>query len=284
MTLAAPALVLRPAVPSDAPACHRLSQAVSWPHRIADWEMVLRLGRGVVITEGETVVASALWWPYGDRHATLGMIIVEPGRQGGGLGKRLMQGVLDQAGARDLMLNATVAGQPLYERFGFVPCGEVRQYHGVIGPVPGPALAAGQCLRPATGADLPVLLRLDTEATGLPRRAALEALLAIGEAVILEQAGEPVGYSLTRPFGRGRSIGPVVAPDSDTARLLIGHWLNAGGEGFVRVDIPGGTGLEGWLEGHGLRFAGGVTAMVRGAEPQRTGPARRFGLINQALG
>lgn len=287
MSLAAPShdgLSLRRITLADAVACHRLSQAVSWPHRVEDWQMVIGLGHGVVVTDGEAVVATALWWPYGEDYATLGMIIVEPGRQGGGIGKRLMQGLFDQVGDRTLMLNATEAGEPLYAKGGFVRYGEVRQYHGEVPAAPAPVMSEGERLRPATADDLPILLALDAQATGLPRRPVLEALLSLGDCVVLEREGVAIGFSILRVFGRGHLIGPVVAPGEAEARILIAHWLHARGGGFLRIDIPAQTELDDWLVGHGLKPAGEVVGMVRGQKPMASGPARLYALVNQALG
>ncbi|MBX9876752.1 MAG: GNAT family N-acetyltransferase, partial [Beijerinckiaceae bacterium] len=71
-TLIREAAVLRDIAPADAATCAGLARAVGWPHRAEDWEMAIGLGRGVVATLGEEVVATALWWPYGAHHATLG--------------------------------------------------------------------------------------------------------------------------------------------------------------------------------------------------------------------
>lgn len=277
-------IVFRPMLASDAPACHRLSQAVAWPHRREDWEMMIALGGGVVGMDGGEIVATALHWRYGDRAATLGLIIVDSSRQGLGLGKRLMQQLLAMAGERTLLLNATAAGLQLYARSGFVPCGTVSQYQGLaVAPVselPG----AGERLRAATIAELPVLARLDAQASGLPRRPVLQALLESGDCVMLERDGEPVGFSVLRRFGRGDVIGPVIAPGEREARLLIAPWLAARAGGFVRIDIPAEPSLAQWLVRHGLQPAGDVTAMARGEKPAGTGPAQVFALIGQALG
>ncbi|KAK9326533.1 acyl-CoA N-acyltransferase [Lipomyces starkeyi] len=279
-----PAAELRPMTIADVHGCHRLSQSVSWPHRAEDWEFVIRLGRGLVFIENGNAVASGLWWPHGERHATLGMIIVDPNRQGSGIGKHLMTGLLDQLGERSQILHATAPGEPLYGKLGFVAAGSVRQYQGEAINVPAPTLSKRQRLRPTTPADLPILLELDRQATGLPRQDTLAALLALGEGVVLEQDGEPVGFSILRPFGRGQVVGPAVASSAEEARMLIQHWLHTEDGRFLRIDVPGGTGLDDWLVEHGLAFTDYATMMVRGDKPAAFGPARLFALINQALG
>lgn len=284
--IAAPgALTLRPMVIGDAASCAELSRRVGWPHRREDWEFVIGLGHGVVGERNGKPVATGLWWPYGASHATLGMIIVAPEEQGAGIGKRLMQELLARAGERSLMLNATIAGEPLYVRLGFRSwSGGVRQYHGHVRAVAAPAPGADKRLRPGSPADLAMLRRLDREATGLERGPVLAALLQCGECLVLEQAGQPIGFSILRAFGRGQVIGPVVAANETDARALIACWLHGRAGRFIRVDLPFGSGLGEWLVQHGLAPAGDVTAMVRGDLPVASGPARLHALVTQALG
>ncbi|MGO4738794.1 GNAT family N-acetyltransferase [Bosea sp. 2KB_26] len=277
-------LLLREISMADALACHALSRAVNWPHRAEDWEMVIGLGRGVVATLGQEIVATALWWPYGETHATLGMIIVSPAHQGGGIGKRLMQALFEQAQGRSLMLNATAAGEPLYAKLGFVPCGGVQQYQGEAPAIAAPVLQAGLSLRLGRQADLTLLERLDRQATGLVRKPMLEMLLACGECIVLERDGQPMGFSILRRFGRGLVVGPVVATTRDDAQILIAHWLHEQRGQFLRVDIQADSGLADWLRECGLSPAGAVTSMVLGNKPNPVGPMRLYALANQALG
>ncbi|AZO79124.1 MULTISPECIES: GNAT family N-acetyltransferase [unclassified Bosea (in: a-proteobacteria)] len=283
--VAAPeALTLREIGIGDAALGAELSRRVGWPYRREDWEFAIGLGGGVVGVRDGKLIASALWWPYGKSHATLGMIIVAPEAQGSGIGRRLMQALLVQAEGRSLMLNATAAGEPLYAKSGFRPCGGVRQQHGHVLAVAAPQLGAGERLRPASSADLPILERLDRAATGLERGPSLAALLGCGECLVLERADQPVGFSILRAFGRGHTIGPVVAVDEADARTLIACWLHGRTGQFIRVDLQLGSGLGDWLAQHGLAPAGDVVAMVRGDLPAAPGPARLHALINQALG
>lgn len=277
-------LTLRPLVPADIPVAHGLSQAVGWLHRTEDWDFALGLGHGIAAVADGEIRGTALWWPYGEDYARLGLIIVSPQHQGAGIGKMLIQALLEQAGTRTLMLNATPQGAPLYEKSGFRASGEVHQHQGVIPASLPPTLAVHERIRFAAMSDLPVLARLDADATGLQRNLVLERLLQVGEAVLLERNGEPAGFAVLRPFGRGLTIGPVIAADEDAARLLISHWLHEQRGQFVRIDITDSSGLGGWLGERGLPRVDMVSPMTRGVPPAPTGPTHAFALVNQALG
>lgn len=278
------AAVLRDIAPGDAPACAVLSRVVGWPHRVEDWEMAIGLGSGVVICLGSEIVATALWWPYGDCHATLGLIVVSPEHQGAGLGRRLMQGLFAQAKGRSLLLNATVSGKPLYERSGFVSYGAVCQHQGEVLAVAAPSPGEGATLRAADVSDLPVLDRLDHAATGLARGALLRAVMERGECVVLERAGKVAGFGMLRRFGRGLVIGPVVAEGDADARALVAHWLRGQQGQFLRIDVHEGSPLSDWLASCGLKLVDCGTSMVRGTLPLAQGPVQLHALASQAFG
>ncbi|WP_332683385.1 GNAT family N-acetyltransferase [Bosea sp. (in: a-proteobacteria)] len=278
------AVTLRPVAAGDLDACHRLSMQVSWPHRREDWEFVLDLGQGFVAVVAEEVVGTALWWPFGAGHASLGSIIVAPDRQGAGIGRLLMSGLLDATEGRSLALVATQQGQPLYARYGFAPGGTVLQHQDTGPDVAAPILARGESLRPAIAGDLPLLASLDSAATGLPRQAVLAALLARAEAVVLERGGVAAGFGFLRRHGRGWLLGPVAAADAQAARTVIAHWLSAKRGEFVRIDVHAHTGLGAWLTGIGLPQVASGLVMLRGVVQAAPGPTRQFALASQALG
>jgi len=246
--------------------------------------MAIGLGHGVIADRAGELVATGMWWPYGDSHATVGMIIVSPDHQGAGLGRRVMQELLAQAEGRSLLLYATVAGKPLYERLGFAPYGEVSQYQGEALQAAAPVLSDGMSLRAALPADMAEVKRLDRAASGLAREALLAALQEQGECVLLERAGKAVGFSILRRFGRGLVVGPVIADNDQDARTLVAHWLHGREGQFIRVDIRADASFANWLIERGLQPAGSVIAMVRGTLPVAPGAARLYALSNQALG
>jgi predicted N-acetyltransferase YhbS len=274
----------RPMTEADLPAAHGLSQAVRWPHRLEDWQFVHRLGTGFVAEENGALIGTALCWKYGGEHASLGMIIVSAEHQGKGIGRELMTRVLDELGARSTLLIATPAGQPLYERLGFVPTGTIHQHQGTMLAAAPVALADGEGLRPLDPAvDGPVVAELASRALGMQRDSVVASLLEIAEGVVLERDGKAIGFSLIRRFGRGHVIGPVVASDSRQARALIGHWAAAYADSFVRIDVTGASGLGQWLNELGLAQVDSGVSMTRGTVAARDDAVTQFAIINQAL-
>jgi ribosomal protein S18 acetylase RimI-like enzyme len=277
-------IVLRVMQETDLDAALGLSQAVHWPHRLADLQFVFRFGRGLVAERDGEVLGCALSWLWGASHATLGQVIVDPKCQGRRIGYRLVQALLAELEGRSVLLHATAEGRGLYERLGFVRTGEVRQHQGTAQSAPLVALDPGWRLRPSDHADAGVLIELDAAARGMPRAALMRELLATSDTVVLDQEGVCRGFAMLRRFGRGLIIGPVVAPDAAGAKALIAHLAGISAGKFVRIDIDFDSGLTEWLESLGLMRVDGPTEMVRGPVPAAVPGVRRFALVTQALG
>ena len=161
-----------------------------------------------VTPTGKGIVGTALRFRWGPRHATVGLVIVEPASQGRRIGARLMQAALQGLDACTVLLHATPEGRGLYERLGFRRSGELRQHQGLAQPAPLVALGPHRRLRPAGGNDLPRLQALDGQARGMPRPALVAELLATADAtVVLDEGDRIVGYACLRRFGRGHQIG-----------------------------------------------------------------------------
>jgi predicted N-acetyltransferase YhbS len=129
-------LRLRPMTASDVAAVHALSQGEQWPHRKQDIADGLKLGAGTVAEIGGEIIASAMWWLHGDDLATLGMYIVAKPFRGGGIGRIVMEAVLDQIGERSILLNAYHGGPSIFRKFGFSGISEILQHQGTSFSVP----------------------------------------------------------------------------------------------------------------------------------------------------
>ena len=260
----------------------KLSQEMSWPYRIEDWDVALQLGKGFVLERAGAVIATAAWWPYGETHASAGMIIVAKAAQGQGYGARLMDALLTSARPRTISLNSTAEGITLYRRRGFVPTGIIHQHQGI--PRQSHETPRSGLLRPMTASEFEAIARLDSAATGLERRQMLNWLFDSGYGYVLLRDGVLRGYVICRLFGRGHVIGPVVAESPTDARALIEFTIARLGPFFVRIDTPASSQLGEWLESIGLQRVSDATTMVLGTPAPWTGPARLFGLANQSFG
>ncbi|WP_394483379.1 GNAT family N-acetyltransferase [Roseateles sp. LYH14W] len=272
---------------ADLAAAHSLSEALRWPHRLADWKQVFHHAEGVVAERDGAIIGTALRFRWGPQDATIGLVIVAPAQQGRRIGHRLMSAVLDGLDGCRVRLNATMDGRGLYERLGFTRVGELRQHQGIAQPAPLVALDSGWRLRPAGASDAAALKALDTQACGMPRDALLDELLAEAEfTVVLDDGGTVRGFALLRRFGRGHAIGPVVAPDEEGAKALIAHLAGTNAGRFTRIDIDLDSGLAEWLEAMGLLRVDAPVVMQRGpaAEPPTPGAPRGYAVVTQALG
>lgn len=256
--------------PAYLPQALRLSRQAGWPHRVEDWALTLSVSQGVVALDGGRVVGTALCSPFGPV-ANLNMIIVDETMRGRGLGRALMEAIIALAGDREMRLVATADGLPLYEKLGFRAVGQIVQHQGIAcAATPGLPVATG------TPADIDRLAAADRAASGMDRAPLLHAIAKAGEVLLCNQ-----GFALLRDFGRGRVVGPIVAPDDAIARALLTDAARRCEGGFLRADLRAGQGLEALAASLGLAHVGGGTAMVR--NPQTPNPTTQA-LISQALG
>ena len=262
----------------------QLTQAERWSHRMKDLEFHYRLAAGwAACNDDGKMLGTASWWAYGDGFATVGLVLVAREHQGQGIGRQLMEAVMNDAAPRTLQLVATKAGLTLYQRCGFREQYGIGQHQGIAAEIPPSQLPPYIVLRAACPADLDSLCDLDAAAFGASRRDLIRAVLESGSGVLAIRGGRLAGFALTRQSGRGTVIGPVVASDEPLAIALIAHQLQST-SGFARVDIPvGAVQLSMWLEAAGLVCVDHVTVMVRGDAAKQSSGARVFALVSQAL-
>lgn len=285
-------IVLREMTAEDLPACHGLSQAVGWSHRLPDWTLAFECGKGWVAESAGLVVGSALYWKWGSDYSTLGLVIVSPECQGRGVGKKLLTTLLAKLEGTKVRLHATPEGKPLYEKLGFVTTGGICQHQSPeLHVIPAPALGEDCQLQPLKLEDVATLTELDTLSSGMQRSALYQALLdpsspaRIEKGLMLIRNGQPVGFSMLRKFGRGDVIGPVIAASLEEAKLLIAQLLSESSGKFVRLDVEAALGLSEWLTGLGLPCVDKPTTMYKDGEPCICAAGwRNFSLITQAMG
>lgn len=257
-----------------------LSGAVHWPHRPADIQLAMELGHASIARmDGSRGVAGiAVWWAYGVGLARIGLVIVSPEHQGRGIGRRLMEQLLREAGPRTFMLLTTEVGRPLYQRLGFRVVGETQRHQGVYAQQP----TVDPRIRPATRDDHEAMVELDAGAMGADRTALLKRLFETGRTLVISHEGQATGYAVEHTFGLGAVVGPIVAASEPDAVALFSAIAPPG---FVRVDRPMSAVLLGrHLIQCGLPGDVASDVMLLGDWPPASGPARIFAMAGHAWG
>jgi GNAT superfamily N-acetyltransferase len=268
-------LTWRPMTVNDLEAAHSLSHKLGWPHRIDDWRQMLDVGEGVALesVDGE-LVGTGLCFNQG-AVATLGLVVINDDWQGLGLGREMMVRLMALAGPRTLLLVATKAGQPLYQKLGFEPCNRICQYQGGVTLAPPVPLLPG--LRAMQASDQAALLALSPDSL-----AHAVAVQSANRGVVIENAGAIEGFALKRTYGRGEHIGPILARSAEQAQALVLALLTDAEGDFIRIDLVDPDD-DSWLTALGLNCVEQITRM-RCGEAVEEEPLTRFGLLTQALG
>jgi GNAT superfamily N-acetyltransferase len=203
----------------DLERCMDLAEQVGWPREHVKWNLLLSLGRGYGTRDGDALSSMVVITPH-DEGSFVAMMVVDPARQGTGLGRVLLEHALEEA-PTPVMLYATPAGRPLYEKLGFVEVDRVRKMSGW--------LVAEESY--AATPDRDAILELDARAFGIRRTRVMSALLEVADHVVQRD-----GFALRFNNGAINVIGPVVAPREEAAIELINAVI-AGVSGRTRIDV-----------------------------------------------
>lgn len=265
-----------------------LSVGVGWSHRAEDWEFMRKVGRGhVAMDESGRVHGVAMWFPFGEKCATIGMLITTPRLQAHGGAQWLMRHVLEQTKGRALGLHATSQSHRLFLSLGFKDEGTIYQHEGYVGTLPQMPPIGDAELREFSHSDLSAIRELDRAATGWDRHALIDALVERSRGMVLSRFGKVEAFALMRPFGRGMVVGPIIAGSEEDA-LRVLHPLVAERSGrFVRMDLwDDGGRLAAFAEHCGLSVAERGTRMSLGEPwPVSTGATPSlFAPASQATG
>ncbi|WP_405872099.1 GNAT family N-acetyltransferase [Streptomyces zaomyceticus] len=277
-------LPVRHLTPEDLLACSDLSENRGWQREEHKWGLLLTAGTGYGIDDpaGAGLLACCVVTSYGPGIAAIGMVLVAERYARQGVGRRLMQHVLAEAGDTPLTLYATPNGQPLYEELGFT---ETSRSEMVLGrftfTTPAPAVP----VRPATAEDLQAILRLDHEVFGLDRTHMITRLPAFADHLrVAEEDGEITGFAAAWPNMDTHVVGPLIARDPATAQALIAS-LAAATDRPLRTDIDvRHTALLSWVKENGIDSIASNSVMVRSVPDLPGDWRRRFAPLTVAAG
>jgi GNAT superfamily N-acetyltransferase len=289
-----PDYVLRPMTPADVEPASEALLADDWGDRRAwfgfasshaECRVFAAEGAdGAILGTGVVTINGPVAW--------IGTIWVASSARGQGIGRALTEAPIEaaeSAGCRTLVLVATDAGRPLYERMGFRVQSWYRTMEapGLAGSVDrGTGVSTRESdarrVRAYRADDLESMATLDRAATGEDRRHLLTAFAAPETTLVLTgESDAPSGYVIRAPWGGGATI----APDPDDAlAILRARRLAAGPDRRVRAGIlfENEVGARA-LAADGWREAWRAPRLARG-DPLDWQPEHVWGQFNHALG
>jgi GNAT superfamily N-acetyltransferase len=228
---------------------------------------------GRIVGTGVLSVNGSVGW--------IGTIWVEPAWRRQGVGMALTEATIDvaeSAGCRTLLLVATDAGRPLYEKIGF----EIQTWYRIL-EAPGLGDAAIDArIRRYEAADLPAMAELSMAATGEDRMHLLASFASPETATCLvADDGTLGGFVVRAPWGGGSTIAPRL---EDAEAILHARRVGRGPDHRIRAGLltENQAGVErlltaGWTE------SWSAPRLIRG-EPLRWQPEAIWGQFNHAVG
>jgi GNAT superfamily N-acetyltransferase len=202
----------------------------------------------------------------------IGALGVAPEARRGGLGTALTEAAvrwLRNRGARTVLLYATEAGRPVYERLGFVAEERAIAWRGVAGAAP------PLDLQRLGESDRARLRTLDQMATGEQRDPVLDAIEPLAGVAAPGGPQGMTGWAIASPWGAGTAIS-ALRPETGVALMAAATSGPAAGTLIVPDgNLAAGDALRAW------RFV-----RLNDALRMRLGPAvawhpdRQFGLFN----
>jgi GNAT superfamily N-acetyltransferase len=258
-------VTIRPMDRADLGLGLHLCRQAGWNQIEADWRRFLDMqpeGCFVAALDGVPVgtTVTCLFGPV----AWIAMVLVEVSARRRGVATALLRHALDfldERGAKTVRLDATAAGQAVYEKLGFAPEYRLTRYEGRAPPVGGQSHVTE-----ATAALLPEIVALDRRVTGTQREKMLARLLAESpQAVrVLRREGQLEGFVVTRRGANAVQIGPCIAT-SDAGSALLHDALarSAGGPVFIDVPCDNAPALA-VVEANGLKAQRHFMRMYRG--------------------
>lgn len=231
----------------------QLSKAEKWNQTEKEWEMLIGNPQNICLaaTAGDKVIGTATAINYENEVAWIGMVIVDKEYRGQKISKMLLSNLIESLGeGTSLKLDATPAGQPVYNKFGFTEEYLVNRFTTASVIKNSLPFEREISVERAILKDLLEIIEFDKQIFGANRKQLFEFLFFnYPERVwLLKQNGQITGIALGRKGNRFHHIGPVLASNFKDAKKLISNSLKSLEDQPVVVDVlDDKTELMNWL-------------------------------------
>jgi len=276
---------IRPMTITDLQLGLRLTRQAGWNQTESDWLRFIDLEpTGCFVAElDESPVGTTTTCILG-QVAWIAMVLVDVNARGRGVATRLLEhslSYLKQRKVKAVRLDATPAGQPIYERLGFQAEYELARFEGTVSEaeVPVGSQPADQ-LAPASRRGYPGhwpgliptpeifadIIEFDSRMTGTDRAKMLTRFFEeFPEDIRFLSHGDKIaGFATVRPGAKALQVGPCIAT-THAGPLLLRDALgrHAGRQVFVDIPLDNTAAVE-IVKSSGLRIQRCFMRMCRG--------------------
>ena len=243
---------------SDISDAMSLSNAEGWNQTTLDWKFLIE-SPGNICLVAETyknVIGTVTAMNYSNELAWIGMVLVHKDYRGLGISKLLLKNIFKKINfCKSIKLDATPAGQAVYEKFGFKEEYFIaRMINPSIENLPNNKYDLTPA--PIQLKDIREIIALDKNVFGLGRAALIEFMVkqSHGTGWLLKHNNIITGFILGREGNKYHHIGPLVTSLTTDAEILIASSLKNLINKAVAIDVLyDKENLINWLSTIGFR-------------------------------
>ena len=235
------AITIRNLTIKDLRGAMRLSMAEGWNQTEDDWMVFIENPANICLLAevNNKVIGTTAAINYANEEAWIGMVLVDKEYRGLGVSKSLLSGIFEKlASFKCIKLDATAAGQPVYQKFGF-------KDEFLVSRMVNVAVSNKKFEQPASKVefirqeDIQEIISMDEIVFGANREQLIKFLFNNSEqpGLLLRREGKINGFALVRKGSKYHQVGPVVAYSTPDAEILISKSLEQFNKQPVVVDV-----------------------------------------------
>jgi predicted GNAT family acetyltransferase len=274
----------------DIPQVLELSGAEGWNQTGKDWKLMIENPGNICLAlkKDGKIVATATAMNYENQVAWIGMVLVEKSHRGKGYSKLLLAEILNRLkSCKTVKLDATPAGQPVYQKFGFQ---NERIINRMVLESPSmdlPDFENGNLPTRIHSAEIPEIIKYDAEVFGARRNLLVKYLIheSPENSWMLTQQSQLKGIALGRKGSRFFQVGPVSADSEEVAKMLIIQALKKFPLQLLIIDVlEDKTQLITWLNKFGFKKQRQFVRMFLGENSNPGTPENQFSICGPEFG
>ncbi|MBD3627337.1 GNAT family N-acetyltransferase [Cyclobacterium sp.] len=252
-------IYLRTMQQEDLPAVMDLKTAEGWNQTQTDWELFLTHHPDLCLVARleEKTVGTVSAFAFENKLAWIGMMLVHRQFRRKGISKRLMREVIHRLNfCQTIKLDATPAGQAVYEKLGFKKEYSLfRWIRKTGGALTNSDLSPSVYKLDSSGFN--EILPFDAAVFGADREVVLRHIWTSfpGGAYLFREQGIVKGFLLSRKGSNYLQLGPLIAENEAVARALLQQaMIQWGGRELVLDMAANRPEMNAWLEQEGFRI------------------------------